>query len=180
MLREDQNGLTSERLITSGLADQVSAIAGYESVIWKLRVGYVLVLNGALALALKGSGNPLEILSNLRYSHPLFGIVVGISLTFFLIDFGYVRKKLKFVVARELLIDLACSQNFDPRDSRVKECLKEILHIAGESRPTKLPETAKSEYYEKRRWNLFWILLPIYTALPILCVLFSAISWIQG
>ena len=179
MLRQDQNeSLTSERLITSGLTDQVSAIAGYESVIWKLRVGYVLVLNGALALALKGSGNPLEILSNLKYSHPLFAIVVGISLTFFFIDFGYVRKKLKFVVARELLIDLACSQEFDPRDLRVKDSLRKILHIAGETRPKKLPETAKSEYYEKRMWNLLWILLPIYTALPILCVLFSAINWI--
>lgn len=171
--------LTSEQLITSGLADQVEAIGGYERVIWKVSVGYVLVLNGALALILKGSGNPLEILNNLKYSHPLFAIVCGISLTFFSIDFGYVRKKLKFVVARELLIDLACRPDFDPRNAEVKKCLKEILHIAGETRPSKLPGTAKDEYMEKRRWNLFWILLPVYTALPVLCILFTIINWIR-
>jgi hypothetical protein len=168
--------LTSEELIISGLTDQVKAIAGYESVIWKLRVGYVLVLNGALALVLKGSGNPLDILSNLKYSHPLFAIVCGISLTFFFIDFGYVRKKLKFVVARELLIDLACTPDFDPRSPEVKNCLKDILHIAGETRPAKLPSSAKAEYKEKKRWNLFWILLPIYTAIPLLCLIFSTAS----
>jgi len=173
------NSLTSEQLITSGLADQVSAIAGYERVIWKLRVGYVLVLNGALALILKGSGNPLDILSTLKYSHPLFAVVCGISLTFFFIDFGYVRKKLKFVVARELLIDLACRPGFDPETDEVKVCLKEILHIAGETRPTKLPLSAKNEYKEKRSWNLFWILLPIYTAVPLLCLLFTTISRIR-
>lgn len=171
--------LASEQLITSGLADQVRAIAGYESVIWKLRVGYVVVLNGALALVLKGSGNPLEILSNLKYSNPLFAIVFGISLTFFFIDFGYVRKKLKFVVARELLIDLACQPDFDPRSPGVKNCLKDILHIAGETRPAKLPDSAKGEYKEKRRWNLCWILLPIYTAIPLLCLLFSTVNRIR-
>ena len=175
LTQELDESLTSEHLITSGLADQVNAIAGYESVIWKLRVGYVLVLNGALALVLKGSGKPLEVLNDLKSSHTLIAIVCAISLTFFVIDFGYVRKKLKFVVARELLIDLACSPDFDPRDPKVRECLKEILHIAGETRPAKLPVPAQAEYTEKRTWNLFWILLPIYTALPVLCFLFSII-----
>ena len=166
------NGLGSGELIRSGLTDQVKAIAGYERVIWKLRVGYVLVLNGALALALRGSGSPLQILEDFKYRYPLFSIIVGISVTFFFIDFGYVRKKLKFVVARELLIDLACGKNFNPESEKVKECLKEILHVAGETRPTKLPPKAKSEYYEKRRWNLGWILLPIYLPLPLLSLLF--------
>ena len=179
MFKEDPSeSLSSAQLITSGLDDQVRAIAEYERVIWKVRVGYVLVLNGALALALRGSGNPLEILSNLKNFHPVIGIVVGISLTFFFIDFGYVRKKLKFVVARELLIDLACSPDFEPGSAAVKKDLKEILHIAGETRPTKLFGDAKAEYYEKRRWNLFWILLPIYAALPFLSVVLTVISWI--
>ncbi|HJT67952.1 MAG TPA: hypothetical protein VJ749_15950 [Pyrinomonadaceae bacterium] len=110
-------------LIKSGLVDQVNAIAGYERVIWKLRVGYVLVLNGALALAFRGSENPLQILSEWKYSYPIFAIVVGISLTFFFIDFGYVRKKLKFVVARELLIELACQGNSDLQSKKFRECL---------------------------------------------------------
>ena len=172
----DDANLTSGQLISSGLADQVRAIEGYENVIWKLRVGYVLVLNGALALVLKGSGSPLDILSGLKYSDPLLVIVFAISLTFFLIDFGYVRKKLKLVVARELLIDLACEPNFNAASEEDKECLKRILHIAGETHPAKLSPRAKAEYEEKKWWNLWWILLPIYTALPLLCLIFSIVS----
>lgn len=164
--------LTSEQLIKSGLDDQVNAIAGYENIIWKLRAGYVLVLNGALALVLDG-GKTLDICSKAndpRYSISLFSMILGISLTFFVIDFGYVRKKLKFVVARELLIDLACSPEFNAQNEEVKKSLKKILHIAGETRPRTLPNLAKTEYKEKRKWNLIWILLPIYAAIPLLSI----------
>jgi hypothetical protein len=180
--QNQDESLTSEQLIKSGLDDQVSAIAGYENIIWKLRAGYVLVLNGALALVL-GGNKTLDICNQANdysFSISLFSMILGISLTFFVIDFGYVRKKIKFVVARELLIDLACSPDFNAESENIKKCLKDILHIAGETRPKKLPDLAKPEYKEKRRWNLFWILLPIYAAIPLLSIFLYLLCHLQS
>lgn len=166
------DGLTSEQLIRSGLDDQARAIAGYEGVIWKIRSGYIVVLYGTLTLILgeEGVPNVCAISHNFSQSVALFSLIFGLSLSVFLIDFGYVRKKLKFVVAREELVELACRLDFDIRDQRVRDKLKKLLHVAGETRPAKLSKEARAEYKEKRKWNLFWILLPVYLTTPVLAL----------
>ena len=69
-------GLKGEQLIKSGLDDQVNAITGYENIIWKVRAGYVLVLNGALALVIGRNGEVLNLCSQAHNAHlkliPLF------------------------------------------------------------------------------------------------------------
>jgi hypothetical protein len=164
--------LTSQQFIKSGLEDQVNAIVGYEGVIWKLRAGYLLVLNGVLALVLGRSDKALDICNQMTFSNliSVFSMIFGISFTFFFIDFVYVRKKLKFVVARELLINLACGTNFDVKDAKSKKQLKHILHIAGETRPRLLGYKGKPVYKDKRDWNLYRVLLPIYVAVPLLSI----------
>lgn len=164
--------LTSEQLIKSGLEDQVNAITGYEGVIWKIRSGYVVVLYGTLTLVLGKDGVPniCVITQDSGHSLALISLILGLSLSVFLIDFGYVRKKIKFVVAREMLIEFACSLNFDIRNKEDRERLKELLHIAGETRPSKLPEEVRLEYKAKRKWNLVWILLPVYLTTPLIAI----------
>jgi hypothetical protein len=164
--------LTSEQLIKSGLEDQVNAITGYEGIIWKIRSGYVVLLYGMLTLVLGKDGIPniCALVHDFSHSLAIFSLILGLSLSVFLIDFGYVRKKLKFVVARELLIELACNINFDVRNKEDRELLKELLHIAGETRPKTLSDEARSEYKDKRRWNLLWILLPVYFTTPLMAI----------
>jgi hypothetical protein len=172
LLSNQGEGLTSEQLIKSGLDDQVNAITGYENVIWKLRAGYLLVLNGVLALVLGRTETAIDI-CQLNFSNivSLFSTILGISLTFFFIDFVYVRKKLKFMVARRLLINLACASDFDLHNEDMKKRLVDILHIVGETRLISLPDDdSRNDYKEKRNWNLFRVLLPIYAAIPLLSI----------
>jgi hypothetical protein len=173
--KKQGDGLTSEQLIKSGLADQVNAITEYEGVIWKIRSGYVVVLYGTLTLVLGKDGVPniCDMAHNFGHSLALISLIVSLSLSVFLIDFGYVRKKIKIVVAREELIKLACRLNFDIRNEEDRKTLKELLHIAGETRPSRLPDDVKSEYKEKRNWNLHWILLPVYLTTPLIAIFMS-------
>ena len=173
--------LTSNELIRSGLNDQIKAIAGYEGIIWKIRTGYVVVLYGALTLVLGKEIPPgsQSIVNNLNQSLTVLPLVIGLSLSVFLIDFGYVRKKLKFVVAREMLIELACEDHINLEDKSDREKLKRLLHIAGETLPKKLPERGHAHYKEKLYWNLFAIMLPIYLTTPLLAVIIFAILYFR-
>jgi hypothetical protein len=167
----DSRRLSSDELIHSGLSDQVTAIARYEDVIWKIRTGYAVVLYGALTLIIGKEGS--RSFAESPQHMVLILLVVGLSLSVFLIDLSYVRKKLKFVVAREMLIELAFKSDRDLETSdEDRDRLKAILHVAGETPPRKLPPQARREYRDKLVWNCLWILAPIYTPTPIiaLCV----------
>jgi hypothetical protein len=155
--------ITSQELVRSALDDKVKAISGYEEIIWKIRSGYVVILYGALTLLLGKEGiSDMDLLhSSLRC---IVFLILGLSLSVFLIDFGYVRKKLKIVAAREKLIEHAFGKNFNSDD----RMLESLLRIAGETPPEHLAPTVREDYKAKRNWNLRWILTPIYATTPVL------------
>jgi len=161
--------ITSEELIRSALDDQVKSIIGYEEIIWKIRSGYVVILYGALTLLLgkEGIGKVVAPNDDYRYLLCILALIFGLSFSVFWIDFGYVRKKLKIVAARDKLVELAFKGKISGDDKMVDR----LLRIAGETPPKLLAKDVRADYEEKRNWNLRWILSAIYAATPILAII---------
>ena len=159
--------ITSNALLRQALDDKVKAILGYEEIIWKIRSGYIVLLYGALTLLIgkEGMPNMFSVITNRSYALSLFSLIVGLSLSVFLIDFGYVRKRLKIIAARDKLVDLALNQKVTSND------LKGLLCMAGETAPKNFDAKIRNDYEEKRNWNLVWILLPIYMTTPLLAII---------
>lgn len=136
-------------IVRSGLDDKIKAIHDYEDIIWKIRSGYIVILYGALTFILGKEGVPdiCAITRPFTKALALFSLVFGLSLSVFLIDFGYVRKRLKIVVARNKLIELACKKEFDIK-SEEKE-MQKLLDVAGETIPKELPDGLCGEYKKK-------------------------------
>jgi hypothetical protein len=168
--------LTRENLIWSALEDKLNAIGGYDAIIWKIRTGYVAVLYGALTLLVGtgGASGIAVITSDFLHSVSIFLLIVGFGVTAFIIDFSYVRKKLRVIVARDALIDIALQS-----DAEDEEELDILLHVAGETFVKLLPGEAQRDYRAKRNWNLIWILGPLYATTPTIAVIIYLISRAQ-
>ena len=160
-----ENSLSRDKLIQSGLDVKMNAINRYDEIIWKMRSGYVVILYGALTLLMGSQG--LTRLPNLASdpttSLSVFFLILGLSLSVFSIDFGYLRKKIRVIVIRDMLIEVA----YDP-NCRFKEKLNLLLHVAAETPLQTHFKSAHSKYISKLGWNLRWILLPIYATTPLL------------
>jgi len=163
--------LTREALIWSALEGKLKAIEGYDAIIWKIRTGYIAILYGALTL-LVGSESGIEgFTREFQHAVSIFLLIVGFSATAFIIDFSYLRKKLRVIVARDALMDIAL-----PAQAVDEAMLKILLHIAGETFVTLLPVKAQWDYTAKRNWNLKWILGPLYTTTPLIAAVILLVS----
>lgn len=165
--------LTPETLIGAALEAKLSAIGGYDQIIWKIRAGYVAILYGGLTLLLGvgGASGIAVITGDLVHAVSILILILGLSATSFIIDFSYVQKKLRVIVARDALIDIALQPDVADKDT-----VQVLLHIAGETSVESLPEGAQKEYRAKCRWNLKWILLPLYTTTPLLAAFICLIA----
>jgi hypothetical protein len=170
-------------LVHTALKDKRDAIQQYESIIWKVRSGYILILYGALTLVLGRQGVPdiCVLLHSSGNSLALFSLIVGLSVSVFLLDRGYVCKRLKIVAARDRLIDLVCKCEPEHKgqvkagtasnNDEKKADIFSLLHVAGETAPEDLPKGVGLDYESKLRWNEWRILLPIYLTTPVLAIL---------
>lgn len=167
------SGLTPKELIESALLLKEKLMAQYDDIIWKIRSGYIVILYGALTLLVGKNGVPnfATIVSNSDHSFSLVSLIVGLSLSVFLIDFGYVRKRMKIVAVRDLLVEIALNEAYGQKESSKDYETEKLLKMAGETPVKKLPKQARQEYKERRNWNLIWILLPIYFTTPMLAVI---------
>jgi hypothetical protein len=154
----EDNEITNNELLRSALDDKV------EDIIWKIRSGYIVILYGALTLII-GKEGVFTTIANRSYSLSLFFLISGLSSSVFLIDFGYVRKRLKIIAARDRLVNLALSKKI------IDDDLKGLLCMAGEAIPSSFDENIRKDYEEKRKWNLIWLLLPIYATTPLLALI---------
>ena len=155
--------LQPEQLIQSALNDTLTAIGGYDAILWKIRTGYLTILYGGLALIFgkEGIKDFGSLISNIGLSFSVFFLILGFSFAGFIVDFGYLRKKLKVIVCRDLLIGIVLNNN-----SELKNHYKVLLEITGEADVNSFPDDGKDEYIKKRNWNLKWILLPLYATTP--------------
>jgi hypothetical protein len=162
--------------IRQALKDKLQAIAGYDAILWKIRTGYLLVLYGALGLTLGtgGLGEVGDLANNPARSMTVLSLIWAFSVAAFLVDFGYIRKKLKVIVARDELVKLWIRQEHDQMEK-----LQFLLRISGEA---ELPAGdlfpgARRQYRKQRNWNLFWITLWLYFITPVIAtvLIFSVI-----
>mgnify|MGYP003571214727 CR=1 FL=1 len=127
----------------------------YDSMIWKIRTGYVVVLYGAITLLVGQSQSWTDrILEILILS-------VGFSLLGFAVDWNFRLRQLRVVVDREKLIksafDIAGGQAVD------SEKIKPLLRMSGESGiPISGPLRNRS----------FSLLLMFYAATPVMVLVF--------
>ena len=107
------NRVLIHELIHEALSGKLKAIAGYDEIIWKIRAGYLAILYGALAILLgtEGISKWESIAEDPARMRALLLLIVGFSASVFLVDLGYVRKKLKVVVAYDLLINFVISNS---------------------------------------------------------------------
>jgi hypothetical protein len=161
-------------LVRQALDGKLQAIAGYDSILWKIRSGYLAILYASLALILGTARIPdLRALAlDLPRSVAAVSLISGFSLAAFLVDFGYLRKKLKVIVARDALVHLALDGDADSTEK-----IRFLLRISGEAGlpDGRLFSDALAEYNRQRNWNLAWITLWLYGTTPIVALI---IYWV--
>jgi hypothetical protein len=166
------SGLAPKELIESALALKEKLMAQYDEIIWKIRSGYIVILYGALTLLVGKNGIPdFAAIIRSEHSFSLYSLIVGLSLSVFLIDFGYVRKRMKIVAVRDRLVEIVLNEAYGKEVTAEHSDIEKLLKMAGETLVKDLPKKVQQEYRERRDWNLIWILLPIYSTTPVLAII---------
>ena len=151
----------------SSLDSKLAAINKYEEIIWKVRAGYLSILYAALTfLAGKTNLDALSLQNAARdptASLTVFFLIIGFSLSAFMVDFAYLRKKIRVTVIRDMLVEAA----YHP-ESKYKDQMYRLLQLAAERPLKKHLSAAHGKYKSKVVWNVLWILLPIYAVTPTL------------
>ena len=128
--------LTIEELIRMEINGKNQALARYDSVLWKIRSGYAVVLYGALSLIIKTTGG-----ENFTLKFPsflTFGLlIIGFSLFAFFIDYNFLKGKLRVVQASDKLFELShrMATGKDLLESQKKELLKWLQNAGESNRP---------------------------------------------
>lgn len=159
-LADDNNSkLSCDELIRLELKGKFLAVERYDSILWKIRSGYILVLYGALTL-LGGTGlNIAPSPDSNRVLRAVLMLVWGFSVCGLTIDLGFLLSKLRVVADTNALYDLALDSATGKIDLKTEDKkLRDLLQISGESaKPVKWPTL----------WNaLRWVIL-LYLVTPI-------------
>jgi len=166
---EKEQELTLSELMRLELAGKHEATGRYESVIWKIRSGYVVALYGALALL---TGKHLDI-HDLHLEHIL--LVCAFSLIAYLMDRRFRISQLKVVVARDQLIDQA--MRYSRREPVDVELVRSLLHIAGESQESLDKRLEKKEL---RPLKLLYAITPVLVTVSYLIARMPALLKIMA
>jgi hypothetical protein len=172
------NELTRGKLIMSALEGKLAAIAGYDSILWKIRAGYGAILYGSLALILGTSGIPdfRAVVSELNRVLVIFLLLIVFSLSAYVVDKTYLTKKLKVIVTRDRLMAMALTGMSDADT----DDLQTLLSISGELPVDKLPKQVRAEFRDKMAASRTGEHFPIYGVPPLLIVVIYLIIWIVG
>lgn len=126
MTEHSQAAPTAAELIRLELEGKKVALGRYDTILWQVRSGFVIVLYGALGLLFK-DGLSLKDLSD-----QIIILVCGFSVLAYSMDLVFRIRQLRVVSAYNLLIDqalrLSCGEQVNA------DSLRELLHLAGESR----------------------------------------------
>ena len=156
------------QLLVLTLDKKWEAINKYDDIIWKVRVGYLAILYTSLVFltGMENMGNLGILAMNNAVSLSVFFIILGFSISSFLVDIAYLSKRTRVIVIRDMLIDLV----YDP-EYKVKGNPHRFLHVSAELHLKKHFRHAHREYKEKFRWNFWRIVLPIYVTTPLLAII---------
>src|SRR5262249_18682743 len=130
MNENQENALTPAELIRLELAGKQGALARYDSILWKIRSGYVVVLYVTLGLVFgKGAekGIGFEALNT-----NMLSLISGFSLLGYFLDVSFRIRQLRVAAATNELTDQALKlATGEPVE---RGLLRDLLHLAGESR----------------------------------------------
>ena len=157
--------ITMEELIRAQLQGKLKALERYDSILWKIRSGYVVVLYGAITIL---GGRESQIAGTLGIKATIDALVyltVGMSFCAFFVDLGFLLSKLRVVDARNRLSDhavkLATGEEMTGDEG---DELRKLLHLSGEA-PTLPP------------WGLVangtWTIAFLYATTPTLLFILS-------
>lgn len=126
MTAGSQATLGAAELIRLEFDGKNAALGRYDTILWQVRSGYVIVLYGALGLLLK---------DGLKPDHPGIQIVLlvcGFSALAYAMDLAFRIRQLRVVKAYNLLVDLALKHSSGEQVDM--DLLRDLLYLAGESR----------------------------------------------
>lgn len=126
MAEHPQTALSTAELMRVELDGKNVALGRYDAILWQVRSGFVIVLYGALGLLFKDGLKPQDL------SDPIVFLVCGFSVLAYSMDLAFRFRQLRVVKAYNLLIDEAVKHASGAQVST--ESLRELLHLAGESR----------------------------------------------
>lgn len=164
--------LAYDKLTILALDGKLKAISGYDDIIWKIRAGYIAILYGLPALILGTEGIPdiQKIISNKLQSAIIILLLIGFSISSYIVDGTYLKKKVKVITSRNMLMRIAIEKKFDGNND-----FPTLLLISGELQPKDMPKEALAEFKVMFAANRRQELLPIYGVPPLLVVLIYGI-----
>ncbi len=126
MTKNSNDPLGIAELIRLELDGKNIALGRYDTVLWQVRSGYIVILYGALGMFFKDKLiNPYDI------SDQIILLVCGFSFLACVMDVAFRIRQLRVVKAFNLLVDQVLKQSFE--DVTNTDSLRGLLHLAGES-----------------------------------------------
>ncbi|GAB4566860.1 MAG: hypothetical protein Tsb007_40360 [Rhizobacter sp.] len=125
MTERSQDGLSTAELIRVELDGKNVALGRYDTILWQVRSGFVIVLYGALGLLFKDG------LSLKGLSDQIVLLVCGFSVLAYAMDLVFRIRQLRVVNAYNRLVDQALKHSAGEQVDTAT--LRELLHLAGES-----------------------------------------------
>lgn len=151
--------LTLDELILFELGGKNVAIGRYDTILWRIRSGYLIVVYGSLLLLFGKEGVLTGIADSRVIATAAVGTVLFVSTALYLIDLGFRLRQLRVVAARDRLTDIAFA--LATGEAVDDDELRRLLHIAGES-SMPIP-------WLKRFWAVLLIFL-LYLLVPVLAL----------
>jgi hypothetical protein len=149
--------VTRDDLIMGELKGKHEAIGRYDTILWRVRSGYLAALYATLLLFAGKEGGLARLFDNPGMVRAAITTIVVLSLALALMDFGFRLRQLKVVHAYNRLSDvtLRLAAGEEVCDDEVRL----LLHIAGES---SLPVDSG------KRLHAVLLILALYLAVPLL------------
>ena len=130
--KNDRSELTFDELIRSELKGKTLAVARYDSILWKVRTGYIVVLYGVVTI-LVGKEAVLAGSPTVTPLPTLRAVAWGIGISALIVDLNFLLGKLRVVKARNRLSDIALKLATKQVDrSKVEDEIGVLLHFSGE------------------------------------------------
>ena len=120
--------ITIDFLVKGELDGKAGAIARYDEMLWKIRTGYSVLLYGAIGIV-AGLVNEKAIILNSRVAWAVVVLIAGFSVFGALLDYSFMAAKLRVVMYRDRLTELAWSRTTsetltESENQQLLECLK--------------------------------------------------------